>query len=76
MARDLDAYVVYVKLTVVGENPNDALEYATSAVDNSDLLEQDGVIGIEVVDDIDTIELSDEEDEYGYDDETVDDDKY
>lgn len=76
MARDLDAYVVYVKLTVVGENPNDALEYATSAVDNSDLLEQDGVIGIEVVDDIDTIELSDEEDEYGYDDETVDDDEY
>lgn len=76
MARDLDAYVVYVKLTVMGENPNDALEYATSAVDNSDLLEQDGVIGIEVVDDIDTIELSDEEDEYGYDDEAVDDDEY
>lgn len=76
MASDLDAYVVFVKLTVMGENPNDALEYVTSAVDNSDLLEQDGVIGIEVVDDIDTIELADEEEDYGYDDDEVDDDEF
>lgn len=74
MARDLDAYVVYVKLTVLGEAPNDALEYATSAVDNSDLLEQDGVIGIEVVDDIDTIELAEEENDY--DDTNMDEDEY
>lgn len=74
MARDLDAYVVYVKMTVMGENPTDALEYATSAVDTSDLLEQDGVIGIEVVDDIDTIELAEEENEY--DDTDMDEDEY
>lgn len=56
MAPNIDGYVVYLKLTVMGENPEDALEYANSAIDNSDLLDQDGVIGIEVVDDVDTIE--------------------
>lgn len=56
MTPNIDGYVVYVKLTVMGESPEDALEYANSAVDNSDLLDQDGVIGIEVVEDVDTIE--------------------
>ena len=64
----LDKYTVYVKLTVLGESPDDALEYASNAVDTSDLLTQDGVIGIELIDDADSIELVDEEDNYGYGD--------
>lgn len=69
MARNIDGYVVYLKLTVMGESPEDALEYANSAVDNSDLLDQDGVIGIEVVDDVDTIEPAEDD----YEDTDVDD---
>jgi len=72
MASNIDGYVVYIKLTVMGETPEDALEYANSAIDNSDLLDQDGVIGIEVVDDVDTIELV--EDDYANTD--LDDDEY
>jgi hypothetical protein len=56
----LNEYVVYVKLTVIGETPEDALEYLSTALDTSDLLEQDGVIGIELLDD--TIELMEDED--------------
>lgn len=61
--HDLDKYVVFVKLTVVGETPEDAIDYAIEAIDHSDLLDQDGVIGIELVDDADSIELMEDEDE-------------
>ncbi len=63
----LDKYVVYVKLTVFGESPEDALEYANNAIDTSDLLDQDGVVGIALVDDIDSIEPEEEETSYGED---------
>lgn len=66
MQDHLDKYTVYVKLTVVGESVEDALEYATQAIDASDLLSQDGVVGIEIDEDLD-IELI-EEDAYGTDD--------
>lgn len=62
----LEKYTVYAKLTVFGESPEDALDYAYNAVDNSDLLSQDGVVGIELVDDADSIELVEEGDENGY----------
>ncbi len=67
---DLDKFVIYVKLRVLGESIEDALEYAEQALDASDLLDQDGIIGIELVDDTDTIESEDDydgdfgEDEY------------
>lgn len=59
----LEKYSLYLKLTVVGESPEDALDYATTAIDNSDLLDQDGVVGIEIVDDVDSIEPIENEDE-------------
>ena len=62
----LEKYTVYVKLTVLGESPEDALEYANNAIDTSDLLDQDGVVGIAL--DEDTIEQEDEELGYGEDD--------
>lgn len=61
----LQRYTVYAKLTVWGESPNDALEYAYDAIDSSDFLTQDGIIGVELIDDTDSIELTDEE-EIGY----------
>lgn len=74
MSPNIDAYVVYVKLTVAGDSPDDALEYATNAIDSSDLLEQDGVIGIEIVDDLDTIEPA--EDDYEDDDDGTNEDEF
>ena len=59
----LNRYVVYVKLTVFGESPEDAIYYANSAIDTSDLLEQDGVIGIDIIDDPDTIEPMEDDDD-------------
>ena len=67
----LDKYTVYLKLTVWGESPEDAADYANSAIDASDLLTQDGIIGIELVDDTDSIELAED-----YDDDTEDEDSY
>jgi hypothetical protein len=64
----LDKYTVYVKLTVWGESPEDAVDYVEHAIDASDLLTQDGIIGIEIVDDEDTIELM----ETGYDNDDED----
>lgn len=66
----LDKYVVLMKLTVYGESPEDALDYANNAIDSSDLLSQDGVVGIEVDNDLDTIETP--EDNYGDDDDGTD----
>jgi len=58
----LKTYGVYVKMFVLGENEEDAFDTAQTAVDMSDLLDQDGVLGFEVVDDV-TEEDTDENDE-------------
>lgn len=60
----LERYVVFVKLTVLGETPDDAIDYVTEALDHSDLLDQDGIVGIELVDDADSIEPMGDEDVY------------
>lgn len=56
----LNKYSTYVKVFVFGESEEDALDSLNAAVDSCDLLDQDGVIGIEVLDDV--------EDLTGYDD--------
>ena len=68
--EDINKYTVYVKLTVWGESPEDALDYANSAIDASDLLTQDGIIGLEIIDDADSIELVEECDDDTEDEET------
>lgn len=65
--ENIKKYTVYVKLTVWGESPEDALDYANSAIDASDLLTQDGIIGLEIIDDADSIEPV--EDDYDTEDE-------
>jgi len=62
----LSTYAVYVKVFVLGESEDDALDTVYSAVDMCDLLDQDGVVGIEVVEDAD--DVSDEV-EFSSDDE-------
>jgi hypothetical protein len=59
----LDKYTVYIKLTVWGESPADAADYVNTALDASDLLDQDGIIGIDLIDDTDNIELVENFDE-------------
>jgi hypothetical protein len=56
MARDLKLYEVYIKVTVVGEDEEDALEYVDHAIDVSDLIGQDGIKSVELTDDIECIE--------------------
>jgi hypothetical protein len=65
----LNKYTVYLKLTVWGESPEDAFDYANSAIDASELLAQDGVIGIEFIDDEDSIEVMEEDDNESEDEE-------
>lgn len=60
---ELNQYTVYIKLTVWGDSPADAVDYVENAIDASDLLSQDGIIGIEVIDDDDSIELLEEYDD-------------
>lgn len=58
----LNTYVIYVKMFVLGESEEDAYDTADTAVTTSNLLDQDGVVGIAEVD-IDDVELLDEDDE-------------
>jgi hypothetical protein len=55
----LKTYNVFLKLTARGESEMDVLETVYSAVDSCDLLEQDGIVGIEVMEDVE--DLSDED---------------
>ncbi len=61
----LNTYTVYIKMFVLGESEEDALDTADSAVSASDLLEQDGVVGVAEVD-IDEVELFSEEEDESY----------
>lgn len=58
--RDLKKYAVPVIIYVYGEDESDALDYATTALERSDLLEQDGVVGINPEIDLDDIDLQEE----------------
>lgn len=58
----LNTYAVYVKMFVLGESEEDAFDTADTAVSTSNLLDQDGVVGIAEVD-VDDVELLDEDDE-------------
>ena len=62
----LKSYNVFLKVTALGESEMDVLETIYSAVDNCDLLDQDGIVGIEVIEDVEDLSdddsLDDEED--------------
>lgn len=57
--NQLNKYIVPINLIVYGETEADALEYVQTALDRSDLLDQDGIVGVNSdieVDDIDFYE--------------------
>ncbi len=56
----LNKYIVPVHFIVFGESEEDALQYAEEAVEHSDLLDQDGIVGIDPTVEIDDIELYEE----------------
>jgi len=47
----LNKYIISLELMVYGENEDDAIDYANSAIDASDILHQDGVISINILED-------------------------
>ena len=57
----LNKYVVPVDVIVYGETEVDALDYIQIALDNSDLLDQDGIVGINSDIELDDIEFYEEE---------------
>lgn len=61
----LNTYAIYVKMFVLGESEEDALDSADNAVNSSNLLDQDGVVGIAEVD-IDNVELVEEDEDDSY----------
>jgi hypothetical protein len=57
----LNKYIVPVNVIVYGETEADALDYIQIALDNSDLLDQDGIVGINSDIELDDIEFYEEE---------------
>lgn len=62
---DLKTYTVLVNVTVRGESEEDALDYLYHAIDVSDMIDQDGIVGIEVIEDsiVDDTENDDSDEE-------------
>jgi hypothetical protein len=57
----LNKYIVPVNVIVYGETEADALDYIQVALDQSDLLDQDGIVGINSDIELDDIEFYEEE---------------
>jgi hypothetical protein len=57
----LNKYIVPVNMIVYGETEADALDYIQAALDNSDLLDQDGVVGVNPDIELDDIEFYEED---------------
>ena len=57
----LNKYIVPVNLIVYGETEVDALDYVQTALDHSDLLDQDGIVGVNSDIEIDDIEFYEED---------------
>ena len=55
----LNKYIVPINLIVYGENEEDAIGYAMDAVDHSAIIQEDGIIGADILDD--DVELIGEE---------------
>lgn len=56
----LNKYIVPINLIVYGENETDALDYVQHALDISDLLDQDGIVGVNSDIEVDDIEFYEE----------------
>ena len=61
MSRELKKYSVPVEFIVYGESENDAIEYVQDALDHSDILDQDGILGVNPDIEEDMVELVEED---------------
>lgn len=57
----LNKYIVPINLIVYGETEADALDYVQNALDMSDLLDQDGIVGVNSDIEVDDIEFFEED---------------
>jgi hypothetical protein len=57
----LNKYIVPINLIVYGETEADALDYTQNALDMSDLLDQDGIVGVNSDIEVDDIEFFEED---------------
>lgn len=57
----LNKYIVPISLIVYGETEADAFDYVQNALDMSDLLDQDGIVGVNSDIEIDDIEFYEED---------------
>ena len=58
----LEKFIVPIHVIVYGENEADAISYVEEALDNSSFVQEDGIIGAEVM--TDDVESFDEEESY------------
>ena len=56
----LNKYIVPITFIVYGETEADALDYAQNALDRSDLLDQDGIVGVNSDIELDDIDFYEE----------------
>lgn len=69
--KKLNKYVVPVNIICYGEDEMDAVTYVEEALDNTSIIQEDGIVGAEIVhDDIELYE--DEEYDNGFGDEEED----
>jgi hypothetical protein len=59
--KKLNKYIVPVELVFYGETTDDAISYVQEALDHSDILEQDGVLGVNPDIEEESVELVEEE---------------
>mgnify|MGYP003321406986 CR=1 FL=1 len=62
----LQKFIVPINVIVYGEDETDAITYVEEALDNSSFIQEDGIIGVEVM--ADDVELFEEEEESYEDD--------
>lgn len=58
----LQKFIVPINVIVYGEDETDAITYVEEALDNSSFIQEDGIIGAEVM--ADDVELFEEENDY------------
>ena len=58
--RKLNKYIVPITVIAFGETEADALDYVQTALDHSDLLDQDGIVGVNPDIELDDIEFYEE----------------
>lgn len=60
--KQLKTYEILLSMTVRGEDEEDAVDYAYRAIDMSNIIDEDGIVGIQVLEDTVSENFYDEDD--------------